>query len=392
VLRFPYDLGTLRGDLFGSLTSAVVALPVALAFGIASGMGAAAGLYSVIAVGFFAAVFGGTRSQISGPTGPMTIAMAVVITTHASTLAEALTVVVLGGLIQILLGVLRMGRFVVYTPYVVISGFMSGVGLIIMLIQALPFLGAPPAPGGPMGALRAIPDAVVAAVIIVTLCTLFVVGMREVVAGIRNNPRSGLIAGLAIWTGIAIEFDVVFPDFFTNFAGGLLNNGMTTGGILAILLVGLTIPRVARFRGRVDVRELPQINEFIRRFARRSGLEALIGRMEAAAEETLLMLVEPHGTEGGEGDDPDRSRRALLLTASHQRGHAVMRFKAATAGQEELNLQDRLAWLGDEAGSEQEEQAISLRLLRHLASSVRHQQYHNVDIVTLKVSAANRTV
>jgi len=160
VLRFPYDLGTLRGDLFGSLTSAVVALPVALAFGIASGMGAAAGLYSVIAVGFFAAVFGGTRSQISGPTGPMTIAMAVVITTHASTLAEALTVVVLGGLIQILLGVLRMGRFVVYTPYVVISGFMSGVGLIIMLIQALPFLGAPPAPGGPMGALRAIPDAV----------------------------------------------------------------------------------------------------------------------------------------------------------------------------------------------------------------------------------------
>ena len=158
--RFQYDTGTLRGDLFGGLTSAVVALPVALAFGIASGMGAAAGLYSVIAVGFFAAVFGGTRSQISGPTGPMTIAMAVVITTHASTLAEALTVVVLGGLIQILLGVLRMGRFVVYTPYVVISGFMSGVGLIIMLIQALPFLGAPPAPGGPMGALRAIPDAV----------------------------------------------------------------------------------------------------------------------------------------------------------------------------------------------------------------------------------------
>ena len=158
--RVNYDLGTFRGDLFGGLTSAVVALPVALAFGIASGMGAAAGLYGVIAVGFFAAVFGGTRSQISGPTGPMTIAMAVVITTHASTLVEALTVVVLGGLIQVLLGVLRMGRFVVYTPYVVISGFMSGVGLIIMLIQALPFLGAAPVPGGPMGALRAIPDAV----------------------------------------------------------------------------------------------------------------------------------------------------------------------------------------------------------------------------------------
>ncbi len=158
--RFDYDLDTFRGDLFGGLTSAVVALPVALAFGVASGMGAAAGLYSVIAVGFFAAVFGGTKSQISGPTGPMTIAMAVIITTHASTLAEALTVVVMGGLIQVLLGALRMGRFVVYTPYVVISGFMSGVGLIIMLIQALPFLGLPPAPGGPLGALRALPEAI----------------------------------------------------------------------------------------------------------------------------------------------------------------------------------------------------------------------------------------
>ena len=158
--RFNYDLDTLRGDLFGALTSAVVALPVALAFGVASGMGAAAGLYSVIAVGFFAAVFGGTKSQISGPTGPMTIAMAVIIASHASTLPEALTVVVLGGFIQVLLGALRMGRFVVYTPYVVISGFMSGVGLIIMLIQALPFLGLPPVPGGPMGALRAIPDAI----------------------------------------------------------------------------------------------------------------------------------------------------------------------------------------------------------------------------------------
>ena len=158
--RVNYDLATLRGDMFGALTSAVVALPVALAFGVASGMGAAAGLYSVIAIGFFAAVFGGTKSQISGPTGPMTIAMAVIIASHASTLPEALTVVVLGGFIQVLLGLLRMGRFVVYTPYVVISGFMSGVGLIIMLIQALPFLGAPPAPGGPMGAIRALPEAV----------------------------------------------------------------------------------------------------------------------------------------------------------------------------------------------------------------------------------------
>ncbi|MYC90269.1 MAG: SulP family inorganic anion transporter, partial [Gemmatimonadetes bacterium] len=83
-----YDAGALRGDIFGGLTSAVVALPVALAFGIASGLGPAAGLYGAIAVGFFASVFGGTRSQISGPTAPMTVAMAVIVTTHASTLGE----------------------------------------------------------------------------------------------------------------------------------------------------------------------------------------------------------------------------------------------------------------------------------------------------------------
>ena len=157
-----YDLQTFRGDLFGGLTSTVVALPVALALGVASGMGAVAGLHGAIAVGFFAAVFGGTRSQISGPTAPMTVAMTVILTTHASNLTEALTVVVLGGLLQMLLGLARVGRYVVYTPYVVVSGFMSGIGIIVILIQLLPLLGSPPAPGGALGAVRALPEALVA--------------------------------------------------------------------------------------------------------------------------------------------------------------------------------------------------------------------------------------
>ena len=159
--RLNYDLDTLRGDLFGGVTSMVVALPVSLGFGIASGMGAAAGLYGAIAVGFFASVFGGTRSQISGPTAPMTVAMAVVLTSHASSLTEALTVVVLAGLLQVLLGVSKIGRFVAYTPHVVVSGFMSGIGVIIMLMQSLPLLGGSGATGGPMGAARALPAAVI---------------------------------------------------------------------------------------------------------------------------------------------------------------------------------------------------------------------------------------
>ena len=155
-----YDIRTLRGDVFGGITAAVVGLPVALAFGVASGLGAIAGIYGAIAVGFFAAVFGGTRSQISGPTGPMAVAMAVIVTTHAANLAEAFTIVIMAGLIQILLGVLRIGRFVAYTPYSVISGFMSGIGIIIILLQTLPFLGAPVAAGGPVGALRALPEVI----------------------------------------------------------------------------------------------------------------------------------------------------------------------------------------------------------------------------------------
>ena len=200
-----YSLDTFRGDLFGGVTSAVVTLPVALAFGVATGLGAAAGLYGAIGVGFFAAVFGGTRTQISGPTGPMTIAMAVVITTHASTPGEAFAVVVLGGLIQVLLGVLRLGRFVVYTPYVVISGFMSGVGVIIMLLQVLPFLGRPPVGGGPVAVLRALPDALA-----------------------NMNPSAVALGSVAL--GVA----VLWPRRLAKYLPGLLV-ALVSGTVLSVL-------------------------------------------------------------------------------------------------------------------------------------------------------------
>ncbi len=138
----------------------MVGLPVALAFGLAAGLGPAAGIYGAISVGFFAAVFGGTRSLISGPTGSMTVAMAVIVAAHADNIAEAFTIVIMAGLIQIMFGLLRIGRYVTYTPYSVISGFMTGVGVIIILVQILPFLGAPAAMGGPIGTLQNLPDVV----------------------------------------------------------------------------------------------------------------------------------------------------------------------------------------------------------------------------------------
>lgn len=155
-----YSLQTLRGDFFGGLTAAVVALPLALAFGVASGLGAIEGLYGAVAVGFLAAVFGGTKTVISGPTGPMAVAMAVIIASHADNdIGHALTIVVMAGVIQILLGVVRVGRLVSYTPYSVISGFMSGIGVIIMVIQTLPFLGLPVQEGGPLETIRRWPQA-----------------------------------------------------------------------------------------------------------------------------------------------------------------------------------------------------------------------------------------
>ena len=155
-----YDLQTLRGDVLGGVTSAVVLLPMALAYGVVSGLGVIAGLYGAVAVGLFASLFWGTKALISGPTGPMAVAMAVVVGSYAENIIEAFTIVIMAGVIQIILGLIKMGRYVAYTPYSVISGFTSGVGVIIVLLQVLPFLGASSPGGGTVGAIRAMPDAV----------------------------------------------------------------------------------------------------------------------------------------------------------------------------------------------------------------------------------------
>ena len=131
----------LRGDIFGGATAAIIALPLALAFGVASGMGPIAGLYGAICVGLFASLFGGTNAQVSGPTGPMTVVAAIVFTQFAAQPAVAFTVVMMAGLFQILFGYLRIGRYINLMPYPVISGFMTGIGCIIIILQLEPMLG-----------------------------------------------------------------------------------------------------------------------------------------------------------------------------------------------------------------------------------------------------------
>lgn len=131
----------LKGNIYGGLTAGVIALPLALAFGVASGMGAAAGLYGAIIVSFFAAIFGGTKTQISGPTGPMTVVVASVIALYPNNPKVICVTILVAGLFQILLGLVKVGNLIHYVPYPVISGFMSGVGAIIILLQINPLLG-----------------------------------------------------------------------------------------------------------------------------------------------------------------------------------------------------------------------------------------------------------
>lgn len=153
----------LRGDLFGGVTAAIISLPLALAFGVASGAGPVAGLYGAVFVGLFAALFGGTPTLISEPTGPMTVIMTAVITAMIAHnpdngLAMAFTVVMIAGVFQILLGALRLGKYITLMPYSVISGFMSGIGIILIILQIAPFIGQPSPPGGVPGTLRNLPE------------------------------------------------------------------------------------------------------------------------------------------------------------------------------------------------------------------------------------------
>ncbi|HHI70433.1 MAG TPA: SulP family inorganic anion transporter, partial [Rhodobacteraceae bacterium] len=194
-----FHLKNLRGDIFGGVTAAVVALPLALAFGVAGGLGPIAGLYGAIAVGFFAAIFGGTPSQVSGPTGPMTVVSAAIVAQYADRLETAFAIIFLGGALQALFGVMRLGRYVSYTPYSVISGFMSGIGAIIIIIELLPFIGAPTASGGPVGTLTALPAALMGinyqAFAIAAAALAIMVFWRGRVATILPPPLAALVVG-----------------------------------------------------------------------------------------------------------------------------------------------------------------------------------------------------
>lgn len=195
----------IRGDIYGGLTAAVVALPLALAMGVASGAGPIAGIYGAIFVGFFAAILGGTPAQVSGPTGPMTVVMALIFTQFTSMFpndpqmgaAIAFTVVVMGGLFQIGFGLLKIGKYIELVPHPVVSGFMSGIGVIIILIQIGPLFGHVSS-AKPLEAAQAIGDVVSnpnqASLILGLLVLLIVYGVPKFLPTVNRLMPSPLLA------------------------------------------------------------------------------------------------------------------------------------------------------------------------------------------------------
>ncbi|NJM18729.1 MAG: SulP family inorganic anion transporter [Richelia sp. RM2_1_2] len=204
----------LRGDIFGGLTAAIIALPMALAFGVASDAGPAAGLYGAILIGFFAALFGGTPTLISEPTGPMTVVMTAVIAQmiasqggdRAAGLALAFTVVVMAGIVQIILGALKLGRYVTLMPYTVVSGFMSGIGIILIILQTAPFLGQKSPAGGVLGTVQNIPNLIANIQPIETILAVLTIAILVFSPKQINKYIPPQLSALVIGTVVSLVF------------------------------------------------------------------------------------------------------------------------------------------------------------------------------------------
>ena len=232
--------------------------------------------------------------------------------------------------------------------------------------------------------LLAIPGPVVAAYVTALLALLFVLGMKMVVQG-GVDYRKATIAGTAFWIGTGFQHQVIFADHLGEWWGSLLGNGMTAGGLTAIVLtlfMELTGPRRRRIETALTVDALPEVDTFLRDLGSRLGWSGdATQRLCSAGEETLLSLVRPEDGASALG------KRRLLVIAHGSRMSADLEFVAAPG---EDNLEDRMVFLTERGGGDPVEHEISLRLLRHYASSVHHQQYHDTDIVTVRVAGDGR--
>ena len=194
-----YGWASLRGDVMGGVIAGFVLIPAALSFGVLSGLGPLAGLYGALAIGVFGALVGGTRGIISGPNANVTIIMAVVATEYAHSITEALATAILAGIIQVIFGLMRFGRYISYVPVSLLDGFFVGVGLLIIATEILPALGLHPVSGGLVGAAMAAPSAVAKvntdALLVTAVCFMMVLVWRGRLRRIAPDQFMMLVAG-----------------------------------------------------------------------------------------------------------------------------------------------------------------------------------------------------
>ena len=232
-----------------------------------------------------------------------------------------------------------------------------------------------------MAALIAIPGPVVAAYYLVLVALLFIFGVK-ILMHEGLDYRRGLIVGVAFWLGVAFQLDWIFPEYFQGSWSELLANGMTVGGAIVIALTlfeELTGPRRRRLRVPLNADAYRKVDAFLAGVGKRGRWSGeMVERVRAVGEETLLLLIQK------DDQRPDDDERDLLLIGHGDAEEAVLEFVAAT---DATNLEDQLAVLGEPAAGGPVEEEVSLRLLRHYASSVRHHQYHDTDVVTVRVTA-----
>ncbi|MDE2677104.1 MAG: purine/pyrimidine permease [Gemmatimonadota bacterium] len=230
--------------------------------------------------------------------------------------------------------------------------------------------------------LLIIPDPVIGAYAMVIIAVLFVLGTRIVLQD-GMDYRKATIVGVSFWVGVGFQSGEISTAGLDPFLQQLLANGMTSGGLTALLLTGfmeLTGPRRVRMQTALEVESLPDIQQFLEKFAARRGLGSEVaGRLAHAAEETLVLLIQE-----AEGD-PVPEKKRLRLTARADAGAAEVEFLAAGG---EGNIEDHLAVIGGHVAEEPGEHEFSLRLLRHLATSVQHHKYADTDVVTVRVDPA----
>ena len=221
-MKLIYNLhfNNLRGDVFGGITAGVVALPLALAFGVQSGAGPVAGLYGAIAIGIFAAIFGGTSTQVSGPTGPMTVISALVVAkaiegygSLEAGMGFIICIFVLAGIVQILFGLLQLGAYIKYIPYPVVSGFMSGIGGIIILLQIFPFLGQA-SPKKVLDVITHIPEAIPLInweAVLISSSTIAIIYLFPRFTKAVPSTLVALISMTIVTTSMGLEVPVIGP-------------------------------------------------------------------------------------------------------------------------------------------------------------------------------------